>query len=85
MPSSIGALSDALDRKRLELLTLRKEQLAARNQRDAEIESQLDELRARLKAYEAPTRPPDPHPMPGAGIIRLGKKTPEGVVPIQAL
>jgi predicted nucleotide-binding protein (sugar kinase/HSP70/actin superfamily) len=75
------ALSHALDSKRVELLSLRKEQLAARNQRDPAIEPQLEELRARLAAYEAPPAPPEPP----KGVIRLGKKTPEGVVRIQAL
>jgi len=79
------ALTDAIDRKRIELLSLRKQQLAARNQRDSEVESQLEELRARLKAYEAPPAPPDAHPSLGGGIIKLGKKTPDGVVPVQAL
>ena len=79
------ALTDALDRKRLELLSLRRQQLAARNQRDSAVEAQLEELRARLKAYEAPPAPPDPRPSLGGGIIKLGKKTPDGVVPIQAL
>jgi hypothetical protein len=75
------ALCRALDSKRVELLSLRKEQLAARNQRDPAIEPQLEELRARLAAYEAPPAPPEPP----KGVIRLGKKTPEGVVRIQAL
>jgi predicted CoA-substrate-specific enzyme activase len=74
-------LVHALDEKRVELLSLRLEQLAARNQRDPAIESQLSELRARLEAYEAPVSPPE---LP-KGIIRLGKKTPEGVVRVQAL
>ena len=73
-------LVHALDRKRVELLSLRKEQLAARSQNDPMLETQLDELRARLLAYEAPVTPPE---LP-KGVIRLGKKTPEGVVRIQA-
>ena len=44
------------------------------------IESQLEDLRARLKAYEAPVSPPE---LP-KGIIKLGKKTPDGVVRLQA-
>jgi predicted CoA-substrate-specific enzyme activase len=73
-------LMNVLDKKRIELLTLRREQLAARNQQDPAIESQLEELRAKLIAYEAPKRPME---LP-AGIIKLGKKTPEGVVRLQA-
>ncbi len=74
------ALVHALDQKRVELLSLRRAQLAARNQNDPAVESQLVELRARLQAYEAPETPPE---LP-KGVIRLGKKTPEGVVPVQA-
>jgi activator of 2-hydroxyglutaryl-CoA dehydratase/predicted nucleotide-binding protein (sugar kinase/HSP70/actin superfamily) len=75
-----GELVRALDNKRIELLELRRQQLAARNQRDPQIESQLEELRARLKAYEVPPAQPEPTP----GIIRLGKKTEAGVVRLQA-
>jgi predicted nucleotide-binding protein (sugar kinase/HSP70/actin superfamily) len=77
-------LSDALDRKRLELLSLRMEQLAARNQRDPAVEAQLEELRARLTAYEAPASVPEPRTRIHGGIIKLGKKTPKGVVPVEA-
>jgi predicted CoA-substrate-specific enzyme activase len=73
-------LVQALDQKRLELLSLRKAQLDARNQNDPAIEAQLEELRARLQAYEAPVTPPE---LP-KGVIRLGKKTRDGVVRIQA-
>jgi predicted CoA-substrate-specific enzyme activase len=70
----------ALDQKRVELLLLRKAQLDARSQSDPAIEAQLSELRVRLKAYEAPVSPPE---LP-KGVIRLGKKTPEGIVRVQA-
>jgi predicted nucleotide-binding protein (sugar kinase/HSP70/actin superfamily) len=75
-----GELLRALDQKRIELLELKREQLAARHQNDPEIERQLDQLRAKLRAYEAPERPPE---LP-AGIIKLGKKTSQGVVRIDA-
>ncbi|MDP9034917.1 MAG: acyl-CoA dehydratase activase-related protein [Myxococcota bacterium] len=77
------ALLVALDHKRLELLQLRKEQLAARNQRDPAIDAQLEELGNRLRAYEAPVSPPDARQILNGGIIKLGKKTPEGVVRVQ--
>ncbi|MGA7123982.1 MAG: acyl-CoA dehydratase activase-related protein, partial [Polyangiaceae bacterium] len=77
------ALRDALDRKRLELLSLRKEQLAARNQHDSALDAQLEELRVRLKAYEPPLSPPEARSRLHGGIVRLGKKTPDGVVPVQ--
>ena len=50
----------AIDRKRLELLALRRQQLAARSQRDPAIEAQLAELRARVQAYEVAARRPSP-------------------------
>jgi len=68
----------ALDKKRVELLELRQEQLAARQKSDPEIARQLEELRARLRAYEAPPKPPEPTP----GVVQLGKKTADGVVRI---
>jgi predicted CoA-substrate-specific enzyme activase len=73
-------LVNVLDKKRVELLSLRKEQLAARNQQDPAIDAQLEALRARLIAYEAPVTPPE---LP-KGIIKLGKKTADGVVRLQA-
>ncbi len=78
------ALVNALDQKRVELLSLRKEQLAARNQNDPAIEAQLEELRTRLRAYEAPVRPADPRSTSNGGIIKLGRKTADGVVRVQA-
>src|SRR5262249_47264225 len=72
-----GELMKRIDQKRLELIELRAQQLAERHQKlDPVLEAQREELRARLAAYEAP---PTPQELP-AGIIKLGKKTPEGVV-----
>jgi hypothetical protein len=76
-------LVNVLDKKRVELLSLRKEQLAARNQQDPAIDLQLEALRARLIAYEAPVTPPELRQSTG-GIIKLGKKTADGVVRLQA-
>jgi predicted nucleotide-binding protein (sugar kinase/HSP70/actin superfamily) len=73
-------LMHAIGNKRLELLSLRQAQLAERNQRDPSVEAQLEELRARLQAYEAPISPPE---LP-KGMIQLGKKTSQGVVRVQA-
>ena len=73
-----GQLMVALDKKRLELLTLRAEQMAARKQSDPLMLAQMEELRARLEAYEAPVRKPE---MP-KGVIKLGRKTADGVVRI---
>jgi hypothetical protein len=70
------ALIHALDEKRVELLSLKRDQLAERNQKDPAIEAQLEELRARLKAYEAP---PSLKPS-NDGFITLGKKNADGAV-----
>jgi predicted nucleotide-binding protein (sugar kinase/HSP70/actin superfamily) len=78
-----GELLRALDYKRLELLELRKEQLAARTQNDPAIEAQLTELRARLALYEVQPAAPEPPPVP-TGFIRLGKKTADGLVRLDA-
>jgi predicted CoA-substrate-specific enzyme activase len=69
-----------LDQKRVELLSLRKEQLSARHQKDDAVDKQLEELRAKLAAYEAPKRPQE---LP-KGIVTLGKKTDKGIVRIAA-
>jgi predicted nucleotide-binding protein (sugar kinase/HSP70/actin superfamily) len=75
-----GELLRALDAKRIELLELRASQLAARGQKDPAIAKQIEELRAKLAAYEAPKRKAE---LP-AGVIKLGKKTADGVVRIDA-
>src|SRR5208337_1311223 len=51
-----GELLRALDGKRIELLELRANQLAARGQKDPAILEQIEQLRAKLAAYEAPKR-----------------------------
>jgi len=73
----------ALDSKRIELLELRRAQLAARHQNDPVIEAQLEELRAKVAAYEAPKREPEKAEAP-KGVIQLGKKTDKGLVRVQA-
>jgi hypothetical protein len=71
----------ALDRKRIELLELRRSQLQQRSQKDPEVERALEELRAKVAAYEAPKGAPEI--APPKGIIQLGKKTAEGVTRIK--
>jgi hypothetical protein len=75
-----GELLRALDGKRIELLELRASQLAARGQKDPTILTQIETLRTKLAAYEAPKRKAE---LP-AGVIKLGKKTADGVVRIDA-
>ena len=77
-----GQLLRALDGKRVELLQLRAEQLAARGQKDPAILAQLEELRAKLAAYEAPVRPQEA-PLPSSALVQLGRKTKDGVVRIE--
>jgi predicted CoA-substrate-specific enzyme activase len=77
-----GQLLRALDEKRLELLELRVKQLAARSQKDPAIEAQIDELRARVASYEVPLAPPEAPPAPK--LVKLGKKTADGVVRLDA-
>src|SRR5258708_5866455 len=74
-----GELLLALDKKRIELLELRQMQMSARQQSDPDLAKQLEELRARVLAYEAP---PKPREVP-KGIVQLGKKTADGVVRIK--
>jgi len=78
-----GELARAIDRKRLELLELRQEQLTARSTRDPAIEEQIAEVRARILAYETsePTRAPEPETP--KGLVQLRKKTVDGIVPVQ--
>jgi hypothetical protein len=73
-----GQLLHAIDKKRLELLELRKDQLRQRRQQDPEIERQLEELRAKVEAYEAPRAVVEVE-LP-KGVIKLGKKTADGSV-----
>jgi predicted CoA-substrate-specific enzyme activase len=68
-------LEHAIDRKRLELLEMRKEQLAARRVQDAAIVAQIESLRLKVAAYEAPPAAPAE---PEKGLMQLGKKTKDG-------
>jgi activator of 2-hydroxyglutaryl-CoA dehydratase/predicted nucleotide-binding protein (sugar kinase/HSP70/actin superfamily) len=74
-------LAVAIDRKRLELLELRTSQLSARRMTDPAMVAQIETLRAKLAAYEAP--PPAPEEIkPAPGLMQLGRKTKDGVVRI---
>ncbi|MBL9111927.1 MAG: hypothetical protein JNM74_21765, partial [Myxococcales bacterium] len=69
-------LEHRLDEKRLELLELKAKQLADRQIKDEAFLAQLETIRERVRAYEAPKRAPEPE----EGVIRLGKKTKDGIV-----
>jgi len=79
-----GELEHAIDRKRLELLTIRAEQLRARSQLDPAIGRQIDEVKARIRAYETRTAPQPEAPAAPKGLVQLQKKTAEGLVPVNS-
>jgi hypothetical protein len=66
-----NVLGMSLDRKRLELLTLKQAQLAARTQTDPALERQIAELADKVRAYVAPEPAP---PEPPKDLIQLKKK-----------
>jgi predicted CoA-substrate-specific enzyme activase len=72
-------LMQKIDEKRLELLELRKLQLAARKQTDPSIERQIEELRVRIAAYQ-PAPKPEPEPEIASGIVKLGRKKEDGTI-----
>jgi predicted nucleotide-binding protein (sugar kinase/HSP70/actin superfamily) len=65
-----------IEKKRLELLTLKKAQLDARRVSDPALEKQIEELAERLRAYTAPIAPPEPP----KGLVQLKKKRSDGTV-----
>jgi hypothetical protein len=76
-----GELEHAIDRKRLELLALRAEQMRARSQMDPAIEKQIAEVKARIAAYETSKQQvPELAELP-KGLIQLRKKSAEGLKP----
>jgi len=74
-----GELLHAIDNKRIELLELRASQLSARQQQDPEILRQLEELRTKVAAYEAPQKVVEPAEVP-KGLVTLGRKKADGSV-----
>ncbi len=74
-------LARSMDEKRLELMQLRREQLASRTQTDPSLERQIAELASRLAAYKPEIRSAPELPK---GFVALKKKSPDGtVVPVQ--
>ncbi len=70
-------LSHNIDKKRLELLELKQKQVADRKGADPDLERQIMELSARVRAYEAP---PPAAPEPPKGLVQLKKKRADGSV-----
>lgn len=79
-----GELESAIDRKRLELLSLKREQLTAMSRLDPEIERQIADVRARIAAYETPVEPLTLEAPKEKGLVQLRKKTADGLVALTA-
>jgi activator of 2-hydroxyglutaryl-CoA dehydratase/predicted nucleotide-binding protein (sugar kinase/HSP70/actin superfamily) len=74
-------LARSMDEKRLDLMQLRREQLAARTQSDPALERQIAELAARLAAYKPEFKSAPELPK---GFVALKKKSADGtMVPVQ--
>ena len=71
-------LARSIDEKKLELLRLKRAQMAARRVNDPVLELEIERLGARLAAYVAPERPAEKP----AGLIQLRKKTEVGMVSV---
>jgi hypothetical protein len=77
-----------IDKKRLALLSMKKKQLVERSQMDASVERMIEEITARVAAYEAARQPPSDaelrsraqDDMKKAGIMKLGIKRGDGQV-----
>jgi hypothetical protein len=72
-------LEVAIDKKRFDLLELKRAQLEGLKRSDPALNHQIDELAAKLRAYAAP---PMPVELP-KNVVRLGKKQDGRVVPVQ--
>lgn len=69
-------LAHSLDQKKLELLTIKRSRIG---RPDAELERQIAELAARVRAY-APPRPAVPEPVRPTGLHGLKKKQADGTL-----
>jgi predicted nucleotide-binding protein (sugar kinase/HSP70/actin superfamily) len=70
-------LRHAIDKKRLELLKLKSEQLSTLQRQDPDVERQIAEATERVRAYEARRAPT---PEPPANVVRLGRKRADGTI-----
>jgi hypothetical protein len=70
-------LSLSIDKKRLELLSLKQAQLAAAKQHDPAIEKQIAETMERVRGYEARRTAEVEAPK---GVFRLGRKQADGSI-----
>ena len=80
-----GELHQSIDRKRAELLELKRLQLAEMRRTDPEIERQLAEVRARVAAYEAARNVPAAAPEVPKGLVRLGVKRKDAATGVEEI
>jgi predicted CoA-substrate-specific enzyme activase len=74
-------LAHAIDKKRLELLKLKQNQLNTMQRQDPDIARSIQELADKVKSYE--TKVPAQIELP-KGVVKLGRKASDGkVVPVQ--
>ena len=66
-----------IDEKRLELLSLKAQQLEGRRVQDPELYAQIEALREKVRAYEPTIKQ---KPEPDKGIVKLGKKNKDGSI-----
>ncbi len=76
-----GQLELSVDKKRLELMTLRLAQLADRKQSDPDLARGIEELADKVRKYEAP--PARAADAPKSNLVQLKKKASDGTtVPV---
>ncbi|NUP06657.1 MAG: CoA activase [Polyangiaceae bacterium] len=69
----------SLDKKRLELMKLKQQQLADRQQTDPALAARIEEMAEKIRRYEAPVRKPEPP----RDLVQLKKKAVDGsTVPV---
>jgi len=74
-------LAKRVDEKRLELLKMKRDQLASRRRRDEAIEAQIAEVEERLGRYRVDPDPDqDAREAARAGLVQLGKKRNDGTL-----
>ncbi len=69
-------LHQKIEEKRLMLLELKREQLAARQQKDEGLEKQIDELRRKVAAYSEKHQPTGATLELDKGLVKIGIKRP---------
>jgi predicted nucleotide-binding protein (sugar kinase/HSP70/actin superfamily) len=78
-----GELLLKVEEKRLELLSLRREQLAKFAKKDPEIEAQIEATRLKIASYVAPANRPGatkPQVEQPKNVVKLGRKAEDGSI-----